>query len=72
MGIFPSHISFESVVSVDNYTLSRSLSAENSACFLTDAKLTYNPMENFEVRALALNGWQRIQRIHENSLRVLK
>ncbi len=42
-GVLPSHIGFESAISMDNMTLSRSLSAENSPYFLTGAKLTFNP-----------------------------
>jgi len=67
-GVLPSHIGFESAISMDNYTLSRSLSAENSPYFLTGAKLTYNPNDKLELAALVTNGWQRIQRVKGNSL----
>jgi hypothetical protein len=67
-GIFPSHIGFESALSIDNPTLTRSLLAENSPYFLTGAKLTYNPNEKWEIAGLMLNGWQRIQRLEGNSL----
>lgn len=40
-GILPSHIGFESAVSKDCPTLTRSLLAENSPYFETGAKLTY-------------------------------
>jgi hypothetical protein len=67
-GVMPSHIGFESAVSIDNWTLTRSLLAENSPYFLTGAKLTYNPTEKWEVAGLLVNGWQRIQRLEGNSL----
>jgi hypothetical protein len=66
-GILPSHIGFESAISIDNFTLSRSLSAENSPYFLTGMKLTINPSDNLEIAGLFVNGWQRIQRLEGNS-----
>jgi hypothetical protein len=67
-GIFPSHLGFESAISIENPTLTRSLAAENSPYFLSGAKLTYNPDEKLELAALIVNGWQRIQRVQGNSL----
>jgi hypothetical protein len=67
-GIIPSHIGFESAVSMDNWTLTRSLLAENSPYFLSGAKLSYAPNANVKVSGLLLNGWQRIQRLPGNSL----
>lgn len=67
-GILPSHIGFESAISMDNTTLTRSILAENSPYFLAGAKLTYNPNEKWEIAALILNGWQRIQRLKGSSL----
>lgn len=67
-GIMPSHIGFESAISIDNWTMTRSLLAENSPYFLTGAKLTFNPNQKWEFAGLILNGWQRIQRLHGNSL----
>lgn len=67
-GLFPSNLGFESAISMDNMTLTRSLAAESSPYFLTGAKLTYNPTEKLELAALVTNGWQRIQRITGNSL----
>lgn len=68
VGIMPSHIGFESAISIDNWTLTRSLLAENSPYFLTGAKLTFNPNEKWKLSGLILNGWQRIQRLEGNSL----
>ncbi|WP_296704466.1 porin [Algoriphagus sp.] len=67
-GVMPSHIGFESAISIDNMTLTRSLLAENSPYFLTGAKLTFNPNEKWEIAGLIINGWQRIQRLEGNSL----
>jgi hypothetical protein len=67
-GILPSPIGFESAISMDNMTLTRSLLAENSPYFLTGAKFTYNPNEKWKIAGLILNGWQRIQRLEGNSL----
>lgn len=67
-GVLPSHIGFESAISMDNFTLTRSLLAENSPYFLTGAKLTFSPNSQWEIAGLIVNGWQRIQRLEGNSL----
>ncbi|MEJ8801462.1 porin [Pontibacter sp. H249] len=67
-GIFGSHIGFESAISIHNPTLTRSLVAENSPYFLSGAKLTYTPNDNWTLAALICNGWQRIKRVPGNSL----
>jgi hypothetical protein len=67
-GIFASHIGFESAISSDNWTMTRSILAENSPYFLSGAKLTYNPNEKWKIGLLILNGWQRIQPLKGNSL----
>ncbi|SDZ31730.1 MULTISPECIES: porin [Rhodonellum] len=67
-GVLPSHIGFESAISMDNMTLTRSLLAENSPYFLTGAKLTFTPKQKWEFAGLMVNGWQRIQRLEGNSL----
>lgn len=69
IGIMPSHIGFESAVGKDNWTLTRSLVAENSPYFESGAKLSYTSRNNkLNIAALALNGWQRITRVDGNSL----
>ncbi len=68
VGIMNSHLGFESAVSIDNPTLTRSLAAESSPFFLTGAKLTFNPSDKWEVSATVCNGWQRIERVPSNSL----
>ncbi|WP_101446642.1 porin [Pontibacter ramchanderi] len=67
-GIMGSHIGFESAISADNLTLSRSLLAENSPYFLSGAKFSYSPTPNWTLAALVVNGWQRIRRVPGNSL----
>ena len=62
-GIFPSHIGFESAVGKDNWTLTRSLAADNSPYYESGAKVTYTSRDNaWTICALVLNGWQQIQR----------
>ncbi|KAA3440048.1 porin [Rufibacter hautae] len=67
-GVFSSHLGFESAISLDNWTLTRSLVAENSPYFLTGAKLTYSPTSQLDLVAVVCNGWQRIERLEGNSL----
>lgn len=62
VGIMPSHIGFESVISADCWTLTRSLLAENSPYYETGIKLSYTSKnEKLNVSALYLNGWQKIR-----------
>jgi hypothetical protein len=69
IGILPSHIGFESAVSKDCRTVSRSLVAENSPYYESGAKLTYTTDNGkWLFSGMALNGWQRIQRVAGNSL----
>lgn len=67
-GIMNSHIGFESALSIDNLTLTRSLAAESSPFFLTGVKVTFNPSEKWELSGMVCNGWQRIQKVQGNSL----
>jgi len=68
-GIFSSHIGFESAISKDCWTLTRSMLADNSPYFESGAKLTYTSDNNkWIVSGLVLNGWQRIKRVDANSL----
>jgi hypothetical protein len=67
-GIMPSHIGFESAVGKDNWTLTRSLMAENSPYFESGLKLGFtSKSEKLYLAALYLNGWQRIQRVDGNT-----
>ena len=68
VGEFASHIGFESAISADNYTLSRSLMAENSPYFLTGGRLTWRPAKEWEFAFLVVDGWQRVRPLVGNSL----
>ncbi len=62
-GIMPSHIGFESAISADCWTLTRSLLAENSPYYETGLKLSHTSKnEKLFLAALFLNGWQRISK----------
>ncbi len=67
-GIFSSHIGFESAVSKDCWTLTRSILADNSPYYESGIKLSYtSPSEKWFISGLFLNGWQRIQRVDYNN-----
>jgi hypothetical protein len=60
-GIMPSHIGFESAISADCWTLTRSVLAENSPYFETGVKFGYTSKnEKLFLSALLLNGWQNV------------
>ena len=61
-GIFSSHIGFESAVSKDCRTLTRSILAENSPYYMAGAKLTYTT-QKWTLLGSVLNGWQRIAKV---------
>jgi hypothetical protein len=68
IGVMPSHIGFESAIGMDNWTLTRSLMADNSPYFETGAKLTYTTEDGkWLVSGLLLTGWQRIHRPDGNT-----
>jgi len=66
-GVFSSHLGFESAVSIDNYTLTRSLAAESSPYYLTGAKLTYTASSELEMAFILSNGWQTIEKTDPNT-----
>lgn len=65
-GVFTSHIGMESAIGIDNFTLTRSVMAENSPYYLSGAKLTWTISSRLEVAALFVNGWQRIRRVQDD------
>ena len=68
VGIFPSHIGFETAIGKDNWTLTRSIVAENSPYYEAGARFNYQTMnEKWQASALLLNGWQRIKRVEGNN-----
>lgn len=67
-GVMPSHIGFESAVSKDCFTLTRSILADNSPYFESGAKISYtSDSGKWFLSGLVMNGWQRIQRVDGNS-----
>jgi hypothetical protein len=63
IGIMPSHIGFESAISADCWTLTRSILAENSPYYESGLKLSSsNKSKNLNLSFLFLNGWQKIER----------
>jgi hypothetical protein len=70
-GIFPSHIGLESAISKDNWTLTRSLAAENTPYYEAGAKLTIETSTKLKVVILVLNGWQNIQETADNTNKAL-
>ena len=67
-GIMPSHIGWESVISKDGWTLTRSIGAESTPYFQSGVKISYTSKnEKWYLCALILNGWQRIHRVDGNS-----
>jgi len=67
-GVLSSHIGFENAHSHVCWTLTRSIIADNSPYYESGATLGYTtPGGKWYVELLALNGWQRIQRVSGNS-----
>lgn len=68
-GILPSHIGFESATGKENWTLTRTLVAENSPYFETGVRLSYRSKNTrWYLASLLLNGWQRITKQKGSSL----
>lgn len=68
-GIFASHIGFESAIGKDNWTLTRSIMADNTPYYEAGAKISYTSDDGkWFLSGLVLNGWQRMQRVEGNSL----
>ncbi|MES2502311.1 MAG: porin [Pseudomonadota bacterium] len=68
VGVMPSHIGFESAIGTENWTVTRSILADNSPYFETGARLSYTSEDGkWYASGLLLNGWQRIQRPEGNT-----
>jgi hypothetical protein len=61
VGVFPSHLGFESPIGADNATMTRSLAAEGSPYYLSGAKLAWQINPRWSLNFLVINGWQRIR-----------
>lgn len=70
-GILPSHIGFESALSIDNWMLTRSIVAENSPYYYSGAQLSYTPSKKVHYMFVVMNGWQRILKEPGNTLPAL-
>ncbi len=69
IGVLPSHIGLETAKGNENWTLSRSIMADNTPYFETGAKLSYiSQNQRWTLAGLVLNGWQRIRRQADNTL----
>jgi hypothetical protein len=68
VGIFASHIGFESAIGKDCWNLTRSILADNSPYYESGAKISYTTDNGkWFISGLVLNGWQRIQRVDGNN-----
>jgi Putative beta-barrel porin-2, OmpL-like. bbp2 len=65
MGIFASHIGFESAISKDSWALTRSIMAENSPYYESGARFTYEAGPKLTLAGLILNGWQNIRETNQ-------
>ena len=62
-GVMPSHIGFESAISADCWTLTRSILADNSPYYETGIRISNTSKNNkLYLAVLYLNGWQKIQK----------
>lgn len=67
LGTMPSHIGFESAISKDCWTLTRSILAENTPYYETGIRLSQTSKNDKLYSAiLLLNGWQRIEILQTN------
>lgn len=67
-GIMPSHIGYESAISKDDWTLTRSIAAENTPYYEAGARISYTSKnDRILLSGMLLNGWQRIQRPQANN-----
>ncbi|MCU0359000.1 MAG: porin [Cyclobacteriaceae bacterium] len=67
-GILPSHIGFESAVSMDNATLTRSLLADNSPYYMTGIVAGHALTDRLEANIMMLTGWQTITMVSGSTL----
>lgn len=66
IGVLESHIGFESATGANHWNLSRSILADNTPYYSSGAQLSYET-DNYFISLLALNGWQRISRVNDNT-----
>ena len=61
VGVFSSNLGFESAISTENITLTRSLVAENSPYYLSGIRAVYEISDKFTFTGIVSNGWQIIK-----------
>jgi hypothetical protein len=66
MGIFPSHIGWEGIVSKDNWTYSRSMVSDFSPFYEAGIALTVNAGEKLTLKGCFMNGWQNISETNDS------
>lgn len=67
LGVFESHIGYESAIGADNLQLTRSVKADNTPYYLSGARLSFKSKdERLEAMLLVVNGWQRIARLEND------
>lgn len=67
-GVFASHLGFESAESINCWTLTRSIVAENSPYYESGLKLGYTSTDGrWQLNALLVRGWQNIQQPFANA-----
>jgi hypothetical protein len=64
-GVYFSHIGFESWISRDNWTYTRSLAAENSPYYQSGVRFSYQFSDQWSAQLHLLNGWQNINETNE-------
>jgi len=68
-GVFSSHIGFEGFEAKNNWSLTRSLTAESTPYYESGAKISHTSNDGkWFLSALILSGWQRITPVDGNSL----
>lgn len=65
-GIYLSHIGFESWISKENWTYTRSLAADFSPYYQSGVKATYQWTDTLSTQLHVLNGWQNISEKNGN------
>ena len=68
-GVFSSHIGFEGFEAKNNWSLTRSLTAESTPYYESGAKISHTSNDGkWFLSALILSGWQRITPVDGNTL----
>jgi hypothetical protein len=65
-GVLPSPFGYETAISKDQLTYSRSFSAENSPYYLAGARLGIPVSEKISLSVYAINGWQNINETNKS------